>query len=98
MDGTMLMTTKGQNEESIELYLNKIKIKGPNHEFVVALSKISAVLFVGATGIVPGSIEFFFSGAALLQHKFNHIIFSHEQQPAFEKIRDGIEKLMLDIR
>ena len=93
MAETVLMRAEGQ-QDVLELLVNKVRIKSQNHEFEIFLDRISAILFVHASGILPGSLEFFFSGAGLLEHKFNHIIFTREQQPQFERIRTGIENLI----
>jgi len=93
----MLMSATGQ-QDVLELFVNKVRVKGihKNHQFDIFLRDISAILFVHATGVIPGSIEFFFSGAGLLEHKFNHITFSTEQQPQFDKIREAIENMIIE--
>jgi len=93
MEETMILVARG-HQETVELFPNKLKIKGLNHELEIFLNKISAVLFVHASGIVPGSMEIFFSGLERMEHKFNHLSFSAEQQPEFLKIRAAIENMI----
>ena len=97
MDETVLMTAKGQ-QDTLELLVDKVRIRDVHYHFDIFLDKISAILLVHASGIVPGSVEFFFPGAGQLQHKYNHIIYTAEQQPEFEKIKDAIENMIKEAR
>ena len=97
MDETVIMAAKSQ-QDTLELLMTKIRIKDVHYEFDIFLENISAILFIHAAGIVPGSIEFFFQGAGILQHKYNHVVFTKEQQPEFEKIKGAIENMILELK
>jgi len=93
LEETIIMSAEGQ-QEILELMLNKVRFKAPNYEFEIFLDKITAILFIHATGIVPGSLEIYFPGAGLLQHKYNPIVFTEKQQPEFIKMREAIESVI----